>query len=287
MSYPRTLVSGPLHARAARARRRIPALDDLHPFTLVFSVVRHVLPKGHRCYRTRSGRLYVDIAEAPTMLARVLRMYEPEKLKALEALIRPGMTFIDIGACKGDFAVLAARLVGPAGTVVAVEPEPANAEWLHRSVVRNGLANVRVHRLALSSESGTAILHQADPAAATEVSTGWNSLTSGHIAERGQLEVETQTLDKLAEHERLDRVDVVKIDVEGWELPVLQGATKTLLRNPRIVLLMDIHPYLGVDPLAVADYLQSHGFATYSMGEARDRLSVGPSTTEVLARRPQ
>lgn len=219
------------------------------------------------------------------MLARVLGLYEPEKYRALEAVLRPGMTFVDVGACKGDFALFAASKVGPFGRVVAVEPEPVNAQCLRKSIQRRGMPNVEVHEVALSDQSGSGTLHRADITAGVAVSSGWHSLTTGVPTRRDAVDIQTQTLDDLLVDLGIHAIDVLKIDVEGWEAAVLHGAAKTLSSGGAApIVLMDLHPHLGVDPRAIAEILGGHGYQMFCVASPRDRLDVQSDTLEIVAR---
>jgi len=219
------------------------------------------------------------------MLMRALRLYETDKHRALAEALRPGMTFVDIGACKGDFTLFAARMVGEHGRVVAVEPEPANASWLRKSIARNDIHNTEVQQMGLSDTRGHATLHRADVGSGVQVSSGWHSLIAGGVAERDEIEIETHTLDGLLVELGIVQVDVLKIDVEGWEVAVLRGAEHTLTgqRYPPI-LMMDLHPHHGVKPPAVAEFLRSRGYDVYCMDSPTQRLDVQDDTLEFLAR---
>jgi FkbM family methyltransferase len=264
------------------ALRRLPILREVHP-AAIFRALRWALPTGHRAYPTRAGCLYLDVSESLTMLLRVLRLYEPAKHRTLDQVLRPGMTFVDVGACKGDFTIFAAGRVGPLGRVIAVEPEPANVRALRRSIARNRAHNAEVHELALSDASGRAILHRIDVSAGTDASSGWHSLLAGGTGVRHELEIETRTLDDLLADLGVDHVDVLKIDVEGWEVAVLNGAGRTLGQIDPIVM-MDLHPDLGVNPHAIAEILRGHAYATFCMDVPTEPLEVGSDTVEILAR---
>jgi len=219
------------------------------------------------------------------MLMRVLRRYEPDKHRALAHVLRPGMTFVDVGACKGDFTLFAAARVGPSGRVVAVEPEPANATWLRRSIARNAAQHADVHELALSDVSGPGILHRVDVSAGAHFSSGLHSMVAGAPGPRDALEIATQTLDDLLARLGIVQVDVIKIDVEGWEAAVLRGAAATLTRQPNPpVVLMDLHPDLGVNPKAVAEILRGYRYETFAMSAPTQPLEVDGRTVELVAR---
>lgn len=232
------------------------------------------LSSGYRAYRTRAGKLYLDLSESAMMLARVLRGYETEHHAALESLLEPGAVFVDVGANKGDFSLLAARLVGSAGRVLAVEPEPQNRRWLDRTIELNGVGDVvSVAEVALDAEDGSATLHLGEM-------SGWHSLTPG-ASTGGAVTVATRRLDSLLTDHGLDRVDVVKIDVEGAELRVLAGASGLLARAVPPVLLLDVHPHRGVDPLEVERMPVDFGFTVTPV----DTTTVCSTTREMLARR--
>ena len=79
---------------------------------------------------------------------------EPETARVLKKLLKPGMTFWDVGAHIGEYSLLAARCVGAGGHVDAFEPQPAMFAFLQRNVIANGLGNVTSHCLAVSDQEG-------------------------------------------------------------------------------------------------------------------------------------
>lgn len=158
-------------------------------------------------------------------VARVLLgTYEPEQTGLLARSLRPGDTFLDLGAHVGFHTLLAARLVGPAGWVVAFEPSPRNARYLRRHLALNGCGNVRVEEAAVSDAAGAArFLHGRG--------TG-----TGRLSGAGGVEVRTVALDGYCAEHGLSPA-AVKIDVEGAELAVLRGAEEILTRCRPLVFL--------------------------------------------------
>ena len=241
--------------------------------------IRRVLPRGHRAYPGAGGWLYLDLRESPMMLARVLRIYEAPKVKALRAVLRPGDVFVDVGANKGDFSLLAARLMHDRGRVLCFEPEPANVGWIERSVARNRYESIEVLPIALADAEGTATLHLGEK-------SGWHSLlrTDG-VAVTGSIDVPTRRLDDVLAERGIERVDAVKIDVEGAEDRVLDGAERTLRGTHRMTVLLDLHPGRGVDPVATSTRLTEWGFALRNPDDIERPLEgpVTPATRSVLA----
>ncbi len=161
-----------------------------------------------------------------------LGIYEWEKARLLQRTLEPGMVFFDIGAMAGYFTLLAARLVGPQGRVYAFEPLPRNLAYLRRHVAMHGFDNVTMVEAAVSDSSGVATFEPGAHASA------------GRLAQRGSLQVRTIALDEEIAAGRLPVPHAIKIDVEGAELDVLQGAGRTLrIARPRLFL--DIHDFLG------------------------------------------
>src|SRR5262249_17938104 len=150
---------------------------------------------------------------------------------------------------------LAASLVGEAGRVLSFEPEPRNRYWLERSIDLNGYKNIDLFPVALSDGEGEASLYLGEIA-------GYHTLIPGHPERQaGTIPVRTRTLDACLQEAGRTRVDMMKIDVEGAELQVLRGARGTLENNPEMILFLEIHPDVGVDPAEVRSFLGQFNFA--------------------------
>jgi FkbM family methyltransferase len=177
--------------------------------------------------------------------------------------------FVDVGGNKGDFSLIGARVMHDRGTVLCVEPEPGNVHWINRSVTRNRYTSVEVLPVALAATSGTATLHLGEK-------SGWHSLmTTDGVAVTGEVEVPTARLDDVLGERGLERVDVIKIDVEGAENQVLDGATNAFSGSHPMTVLLDLHPGRGVDPVATCQRLVDWGFTLQE--------PVGPRTKSVVA----
>jgi FkbM family methyltransferase len=176
---------------------------------------------------------------------------------ALRARLTPGATFLDVGANIGVFTTLAARLVGETGQVIAVEPIARNLELIERACRSNGFEQVRLIRAAASDRNGDIELR-------THGSTS-NSATPAAAGERLRAEdgatvrVAAVVLDEALGD--LQRLDLVKIDVEGMEPRALRGAEATIERF-RPVLISEFHPWAieracGESPLEFLEWLSN------------------------------
>lgn len=159
---------------------------------------------------------------------------ETEVQAALQKHLRPGMTFYDIGANIGLYSMIAARLVGEQGRVVAFEADPEIAARLREHLSRNQFRQATVEEAAVWSETKTVSFERADPAASPDRGLG-------RVVESGKeniVEVNAVSLDEFAlKH---PAPDVVKCDVEGAEIEVFRGARR-LLREKRPVIVCEMH----------------------------------------------
>ena len=195
---------------------------------------------------TRDGR---ERMRAPadlrytTITAFLLRDWVEPELRQLQRLLSPGDVFIDVGANVGLYALKAARLVGPAGRVLALEPGAEAYGHLASNLALNAFGWAEAIKVAASDRAGEAVLHHVplgqDPQAF--------SLIPNARALDGET-VETVTLDSLVERCGLRRIDLIKIDVEGAEPLVLAGAREVLASlRPAVIFECNAHINAGGD----------------------------------------
>ncbi len=151
--------------------------------------------------------------------------FEERETRFMQTALRPGDLFVDVGANAGYYALLASRLVGEDGGVIAFEPSPAIRERLERNVRLNGLTNVSVSPQAVSLAEGEASFYESSDAR----NSGLGSLLVGAGRSADARKVPTTSLDALAAT-LLRGIDVLKIDVEGAELDVFAGGERLLSR---------------------------------------------------------
>lgn len=181
-----------------------------------------------------------------------LGTFEKEKQTFFADVIKPNSVVYDIGAHVGFYTLLAAKQIGPEGKVYAFEPAPQNIYYLKRHIELNYLSNVRLLEMAVADKDGI---------------TKFDSRTSsysGQIAEKGNIEVPLTTIDSLLESSEIELPNLIKIDVEGTESKVLEGAQK-LLQASKPDLLIAIH---GSDQLTLCEQkLDSLGYRITSLGD--------------------
>ncbi len=186
--------------------------------------------------------------------ARYRWKLNPQELSKLLPHLGPGGVAVDAGAHKGAYTWWFAKRVGEAGVVLAFEPQPELAEQTARAARALGLGQVRVYGAGLSETSGEAKL------AYLESTTHGATLNGLEFPETRHRVIPTVALDDFG----LARLDVLKIDVEGHEQPVLRGARSSLERlGP--ALLIEIETRLhegGANPVEeVRGMLEPMGYA--------------------------
>jgi len=163
--------------------------------------------------------------------------FEPDLQRALTRMLRPGATFIDCGANAGFFSVFANDMLQGNGTVVAIEANPRLLEELNRNLEANSIPPPAIHR-AIASRKG--IVDFFVPSR-VDVLGGMRPTAVIRDDEMSRISVPASTLDEIVAELGLERVDVVKIDIEGAELEALRSAEGTIERD-RPVLLVEYNP---------------------------------------------
>lgn len=155
--------------------------------------------------------------------------FEREEILFMNTILKKGHIFIDIGANIGLFSIHASSRVGETGAIYSFEPTNITFNRLLENIEINNIKNITPINIAISNSTGTTILNVSE-----DGFDAWNSIaepTSGSIFTKQV--VNTTTLDDyLSEMQiEIDKIGLIKIDVEGWEIPVIQGA-KELLSQP-------------------------------------------------------
>lgn len=216
--------------------------------------------------------------ERLSVVAGNLRMH-----RLFDRYVKTGATVIDVGANIGYNAIHAARLAGPRGRVVALEPTPDTLSILRRNIAASQLANVAVEPVAAGSLAGTRDFFVRGEISA--VNSLYPDSRYAHVT--SVLHVTVAPLDDLVR----GPVDLVKIDVEGAEIDVLEGMPR-ILRGADITLIVEWDPLLqrmaGHEADALPRWLLERGWHLRSVSHLRVRpltLAGVPALAERLIRR--
>lgn len=230
------------------------------------------LPQYFKPLVRPTAAAWVDVEPSVTMLLdpedyisnEILRTgeWERESWDAIRRHLAPGAVFIDVGAHIGYYSLKAAAVVGSTGRIVSVEPNPPTVQRLRDNVAASGASVVHVQPVACSDHEST-----LDFFAAPRANTGQSSLSAANAAQEGGVaasyRVPARPLDAIVADERLTRLDVVKIDVEGAEMLVLKGATATIDRFHPALIIELIESQLRQMGSSVEDvraFMRAHGY---------------------------
>lgn len=207
---------------------------------------------------------------------------EPLTTALYEQLLRPGDVCVDVGAHVGFHAMLAARLVGPAGRVVAIEPQPYNCDRILTNCRLNEIENVLVIVAAAGETDQRVLLNNQDVRDKSRL-----SLQLGPVNDTPQqFEVPMVRLDQVAERHGLDRIRLLKLDVEGLELQVLRGAGAALLdRVDHVVLEVLPEEQLAESRGQIAELLREAGYELFTVEGAAWAGSEPLAESNLWARR--
>ena len=159
--------------------------------------------------------------------------YEPELRALLRKVLRPGSVAIDVGANVGWHTLLMANLAGDSGKVFAAEANPSVRERLAANVEMNGLRNVEIVPYAMADRPQ--VLEFVAPDHASFSAGDGHVVGADDLPDPRTIRVEALTLDHLVMEKRISRWDLLKIDVEGFEWPVLQGGCESIARLRPVV----------------------------------------------------
>ncbi|MGY5076784.1 FkbM family methyltransferase [Streptomyces nigrescens] len=245
-----------------------------------------------RLVRTRFGAaMAVDTQDLIQRFVYLFGLWEPHMTHWLQRRLRPGDTYIDVGANVGYFSLLASQLVGEEGRVVAIEASPTfHARVLQHAEI-NGCSNLRTVNAAVADERKTVTLILASS----------NNMGAASIVPYGgpaesTLDVEAYPLPQVLDADDIAGARVIKIDVEGAEGAVIRGLAPVLDKlRPDAEITVEVTPErmeaLGESPGELLTTMREHGFHVYRLPNSYAPGSYpaalrGPAAVPVRWRHP-
>lgn len=256
-------------------------------FPLAQSLLRRAFrhAKGTYTVDDFDGDLHIDLRLSEHMQRRIFWMgyYNKNIVALLNHILQSGMTVIDVGANIGEITLVCAKRVGQTGKVIAFEPIDHIADELQKNIERNHLRHVSVVRTGLSdtASSQLPIYASCGRESARDENHGLASLYGNYTRNRPLQFIDITTLDShLAQHPT-DRVDLIKVDIEGAELPFLRGAEHTLrTHRPRLIIEVqdETASAAGYSASDVLDYLSGFGYRFHRIGRSGKLIPLTAST---------
>jgi FkbM family methyltransferase len=189
--------------------------------------------------------------------AHRLALMGGDEIRYLEKIVKPNWYIADVGANQGIYTLFFAPAV-PLGHVYAFEPDPSLFASLKGNVSRNGANNVTLFNAAAASKPAKLLLRPG------RLNRGDNQIISSQTPGADTVAVDAISLDEVIPQLKLD---LLKIDVQGFEVEVLRGAEKLLEANPPLLILLEFWPYglrnAGSNPEELLDMLLKAGFSVF------------------------
>jgi FkbM family methyltransferase len=210
-------------------------------------------------------RARLDPADAIQRFVYYWGSWAPSETRVMRRLLRPGDTVIDAGANFGYFTLLASRIVGPTGQVVAFEPVPPTVQRLKRNLELNGATNVVLHECAVSDNQGTVRISKpsAQNSGANTIRTIEKPLDSWEVPSVRLDDVISGAIE----------VRVLKVDVEGAELMLVRGCRQHILAGLVPYVICEVHDEflreLGSSSQEFFEVMTSYGYRAYDFERAR------------------
>lgn len=234
---------------------------NMKPRRLGTFLVQAFGPWDHRrIATTQMGlRLYLDPFTTLGQEVLLHGAYEPETVEIFRRKLGPGKIFLDVGANEGFYSALAGRLVGPSGMVLAVEPQRQCRDLIEINLRINEVSWARVYSNAMGGEDGQVgrLFNY------TSVNTGLSRIVSRYHSTVGVEEFLFVSPETILRDANLDRVDLVKVDVEGFEYEVVQSLVPHIRAGQVTALLLEYHPRLlsrrGISPMSVHNTVVAAG----------------------------
>lgn len=224
--------------------------------------------------------MFVDDADSLGLIAN--GVFEPEETQSILNLLKPGGRFLDVGANVGYYTVLAAERMGSTGRIFAIEPNDANFEILDTNTrVWQNEGRVQLYRNALSDETSVSHLFLSS------YNCGMHRMYSSVVCTEKTIAVSAVRGDDLA----LGSLDLVKIDIEGFEPRALRGLRETLRCSPNVKILSEFSPFsmleAGESPLKWLQWMVQQGFEILALRQGRWSRAACAGLFDAVARLEQ
>lgn len=246
---------------------------------LANAVIRRIIPS---CLNSNGAVVVLNPNDPVVSGALTLGVYEKPETKFFSVVCRPGMTFLDIGANVGYYTALAIARIGKDGRIIALEPDQENFGFLQQTVAANGAQNTTCVQKAAAAENGSLTLYVSTS------NRGDNRLYSNEFA-GSTSQVEVCTIDALLAQMDIASVDLVKIDVQGFEGHVLRGMKETIRHSSNLILLMEFWPFglrsAGTSPQELLIEMEQAGLKLLELTQRGNVVPLGDKN-DIINRHP-
>ena len=224
-------------------------------FGVAFRVIRHYAYRAIKNYQINPNESMITVNGCKMKMIpndpgistelSIFKSHEPINTQIISRILKKGMTCLDIGGNIGYYVLLERQLVGDKGRIIAFEPLPRNYQYLQKNIQLQNVKNISAYNFACGDKEGKATFF------VNKKSNGCCVIAEGVAPPDPSLgtltEVPIKILDPFIEELKLERVDFVRMDSEGYELHILKGLKKTLEKFKPIISIELHKRQLGVD----------------------------------------
>ncbi len=239
-------------------------------------------PEGAVIEEFNGVRFTFDFALGKMVKSMYFGCYEFETRRIMKKYLKPGGVFIDVGANVGYLSAVAAALVGKTGQVHSFEPVPKYFSYMQQIAELNPKHKIVANNFALGETTGQSYIanHERNP--------GVNSMVPGFVPKEytaETLSIWVQRMDEYIQEKKLTHISLVKIDTEGFELPVLLGTSRFFDEHkgnlPPIIAEVTPHAFklMNRDICELDNFMSGYGYKSYSIC-GRHRISIKKITAQ-------
>jgi FkbM family methyltransferase len=247
-------------------------LRKINGVSKFFDILVASLSSSENIIEIQGSKMFVDTQHPSADMRKTFQIYAVEKIHEesttdiFKKLLKEGDVVVDMGANIGYFTLLAAQLVGAGGKVYSFEPEPRNFGYLTKNIELNNYTQVNAFQKAVSDKNGTINLYVSN------VETGSHTIIPDEEdkKEKDTVEIETISPDNFFK-DKGNRIDFVKIDIEGAEPLAIKGMEGIIKENEDMKILMEFYPAkikeMGYSPKDLMTKLfNEQGFRIFTIG---------------------
>lgn len=210
------------------------------------------------------GKFFIDPASLFGQFLLQRGEYEPSMTEVLRHFLKPSAVFLDVGANEGYFSVIASKIVGSSGRVIAVEPQQRVGNVIQKNLEINGINNTILVADAISDVRGSASLYISP-----DTNTGSTGLVNSTRYSLPTQTIRTITLTDLLEKNSIRNADLMKMDIEGYEYEAIIGSPDVFKEKRIKAIALEVHPKLlsqrGLKPDDIYNFLKSCGYVQDSI----------------------
>jgi len=217
-------------------------------------------------------KIYLELSNPFTWDLVLGKDLEKDVKQEFSQNVSEGDTVIDVGAHIGEYTLLGAKLVGNKGLVISVEPDHDTVKSLKENIILNGFKNCLILEKAVGEKVETKSLYKVSE----EDVYGYLDPYVVNKKLKKHSEIEVTTIDEIVLSKNLDLVNLLKIDVEGFEYEVLLGCKDALKKDKIKKIIIELHPkylkYKGINEDLIYTFLKKHGF---EIKKIQEKLTAG------------